>query len=164
MRDLLGGTSSFKRNHGLCLMFLLRFTGADPEPRPGLPSGHIPFSFSVPFSLFLNTHTLPDSDIQFTKFKSSSEIQVELQNGIGLANFRKALEGKCNIVTTCGSGMTAGILWLGLKTIGIEEISLFDEVGLCLYLYIFGFLRTYFSLGLGMRPETQVLSRKVQQE
>jgi thiosulfate/3-mercaptopyruvate sulfurtransferase len=43
-----------------------RFLGRDPEPRPGVPSGHIPGSKSLPFKLLLN----PDDT-----FKTNEEIK-----------------------------------------------------------------------------------------
>ncbi|KAI0271527.1 thiosulfate sulfurtransferase [Gloeopeniophorella convolvens] len=95
------------RSHG-------RYTGADPEPRPGLSSGHIPHSFSLAFNAFLQTNTVPNSDKTYTTFFPPDQLRRAL-----VATERD---------TTCGSGMTAGILWLGLKL--VEEsalVSLYDE-------------------------------------
>jgi len=38
------------------------------------------------------------------------------------------IEGEKSVVTTCGSGMTAAVLWLGLRLIGVQNIALYDEV------------------------------------
>jgi len=48
-----------------------RFLSTGPEPRPGISSGHIPNSFSLPFSLFLaqNTSTVPGETYMIFKFR-----------------------------------------------------------------------------------------------
>ncbi|KAI9460256.1 Rhodanese-like domain-containing protein [Lactarius psammicola] len=105
-----------------------RYTGSEPEPRPGLPSGHIPNSFSLPFGAFLQTNTIPRSDKTFTTFLAPNDLRRKLVEAVGTEHAQLILEGKRGVSTTCGSGMTAGILWLGLKL--IEEsavISLYDE-------------------------------------
>ncbi len=86
-----------------------RFTGADPEPRPELSSGHMPGSLSVPFSELLNEDgTLkPEPDLK----------QVFVQAGVDLAN---------PIVTTCGSGVTAAIPYLALTLLGHRNLALYD--------------------------------------
>lgn len=38
--------------------------------------------------------------------------------------------GRRGVVASCGSGMTAGVIWLALKSIGVEKIGLYDEVSL----------------------------------
>ncbi|KAI0005482.1 thiosulfate sulfurtransferase [Russula compacta] len=109
------------RSHG-------RYTGSDPEPRPGLSSGHIPHSFSLPFNAFLQTNTVPNSGNTFTTFLPPNELRQKLADAIGTDYARLVLEGQRTVITTCGSGMTAGILWLGLKL--IEEstpVALYDE-------------------------------------
>lgn len=30
-------------------------------------------------------------------------------------------------MTTCGSGMTASVLWLGLAAVGVKRLRLYDE-------------------------------------
>lgn len=108
-----------------------RWLGADPEPRPGLSSGHIPHSFSLPFQEFLetNSYTPPSavSSSTYTTYRSPEVLHISLQNALGPDNAKAVLEGKRSIVTSCGSGMTAGILWLGLKRMGVERVGLYDE-------------------------------------
>jgi len=108
-----------------------RWLGSDPEPRPGLPSGHIPNSFSLPFQEFLenNTYTPPaaSSPSTYSTYRSPEALHVSLQKALGPENAKAILEGKRGIVTSCGSGMTAGVLWLGLKLMGVERIGLYDE-------------------------------------
>jgi thiosulfate/3-mercaptopyruvate sulfurtransferase len=82
-----------------------RFTAEAPEPREGLPSGHIPGSTCVPSSNLIN----PDGT-----FKSVSELQGLLSNH------------KAPTITTCGSGVTAAILALGYARLGNWDVSVYD--------------------------------------
>ncbi|KAI0252604.1 Rhodanese-like domain-containing protein [Lactifluus subvellereus] len=109
------------RSHG-------RFIGLDPEPRAGLSSGHIPRSFSLPFNAFLQTNPTPNSEKTFTTFLSPNELRRKLVDAVGTEYAQLILEGKRGVTTTCGSGMTAGVLWLGLKLIKEStSVSLYDE-------------------------------------
>lgn len=49
-------------------------------------------------------------------------------NALGETNTKDVLEGRRKIVASCGSGMTAGVLWLGLRLLGVEKPALYDEV------------------------------------
>lgn len=104
-----------------------RFLGTDPEPRPGLSSGHIPHSFSLPFNTFLETHTVPNSSTQYTTFLSEPKLRQALIDAIGAEQAELVITGKRSITTSCGSGMTAGVLWLGLKLLGAADVALYDE-------------------------------------
>lgn len=86
-----------------------RFAGTEPEPRPGLRSGHIPGSRNVPYSRLLN----PDGTL-----KAPAELhQIFSEAGIDPAK---------PVVTTCGSGVSAAILSLALTLIGQPESGLYD--------------------------------------
>jgi len=104
-----------------------RFLGTDPEPRPGLSSGHIPHSFSLPFNVFLKTNTVPGSSTQYTTFLSEPDLRQALVHAVGADQAQLVLTGVRPITTSCGSGMTAGILWLGLKLLGAPKVALYDE-------------------------------------
>jgi thiosulfate/3-mercaptopyruvate sulfurtransferase len=104
-----------------------RFLGTDPEPRPGLSSGHVPHSFSLPSNVFLKTQTVPGSSAQYTTFLSEPELRQALVKAVGADQAQLVLTGKRPITTSCGSGMTAGILWLGLKLLGAPNVALYDE-------------------------------------
>lgn len=85
-----------------------RFKGEEPEPRPGLASGHIPNSRNVPFFKLIATDgTLRPTDELRTIFKSA---------GVDLTK---------PAITTCGSGATAAILGLALTRLGVP-FSLYD--------------------------------------
>lgn len=73
-----------------------RFTGKEPEPRAGLKGGHIPGARCLPFPALLKDGRL----------KPQAEI-AEAFVGAGLDVHKP-------IVATCGSGLTACILALGL--------------------------------------------------
>jgi thiosulfate/3-mercaptopyruvate sulfurtransferase len=86
-----------------------RFTGATPEPRAGMRSGHIPGSENVPYTDLLNADGT---------FRPISEIK---------ALFAKAgVDGSLQVVTSCGSGVTACILTLGLRLAGLPEGAVYD--------------------------------------
>ena len=105
-----------------------RFLGTDPEPRPGLSSGHIPNSFSLPFNLFLTQNTNIVSGDSYTTFKTRDQILGELKKAVGEEETKAILEGRRKVVASCGSGMTAGVLWLGLNLLGVKGVALYDEV------------------------------------
>lgn len=78
-----------------------RFEGRAPEPRPGLRSGHMPGALNLPFPAVLN----PDGTM-----KQGADLE---------AAFRAAgVDLDRPVVTTCGSGVTAAILSLGLAVLG----------------------------------------------
>jgi thiosulfate/3-mercaptopyruvate sulfurtransferase len=78
-----------------------RFRGTAPEPRPGLRAGHMPGALNLPFPGLLN----PDGTM-----KPTAELE---------AAFREAgVDPERPVITTCGSGVTAAILSLGLAVLG----------------------------------------------
>ena len=85
-----------------------RFAGRDPEPRPGLVSGHMPGAMSVPA-----TDLVADG-----RLKSVSELTAMFDKaGVDLSQ---------PIVTSCGSGVTASTLMLALKTAGARDVAIYD--------------------------------------
>lgn len=86
-----------------------RFTGATPEPRAGMRSGHIPGSASLPYTDLLNDDGT---------FRSVGDLR---------ARFAAAgADGSRPLVTSCGSGVTACILTLGLRLAGLPEGAVYD--------------------------------------
>ncbi|KIM84560.1 hypothetical protein PILCRDRAFT_818134 [Piloderma croceum F 1598] len=104
-----------------------RYLGTEPEPRPGLSSGHIPHSLSIPFTSFLQTHSFPHSSTKYTTYRTTAEIGQALVDAVGAIHLEQILKGERSIITSCGSGMTAGVLWLGLKLLGVRQVGLYDE-------------------------------------
>lgn len=85
-----------------------RFYGRAPEPRPGLRSGHIPGSKNVPWNeLVINGQLKQKIELK----------QIFEQAGVDLSQ---------PIIVTCGSGMTAAILFLALTVLGCQSIALYD--------------------------------------
>lgn len=78
-----------------------RFRGDAAEPRAGVRSGHMPGALNLPFGQLLN----PDGT---------------LKRGVPLeAAFRDAgVDLERPVITSCGSGVTAAILTLGLAELG----------------------------------------------
>jgi thiosulfate/3-mercaptopyruvate sulfurtransferase len=86
-----------------------RFTGAVPEPRAGMRSGHIPGSASLPYTDLLNADGT---------FKPEAELRARLAAA--------GVDGSRPVVTSCGSGVTACILTLGLRLAGLPEGAVYD--------------------------------------
>ncbi|WP_237151594.1 3-mercaptopyruvate sulfurtransferase [Oryzibacter oryziterrae] len=85
-----------------------RFVGAEPEPRPGLKSGHMPGAVSLPFGELIVDGRLKQADAIRAHFKAK---------GVSLEK---------PIVTTCGSGVSAAILTLALTYAGAVQVALYD--------------------------------------
>ncbi len=85
-----------------------RFTGVTPEPRPGISSGHMPGSTSVPFTELVEEGRLKPAEKLRELFTAKS---VDIGRPI---------------TTTCGSGVTAAVIALGLEIAGAECVSLYD--------------------------------------
>jgi thiosulfate/3-mercaptopyruvate sulfurtransferase len=86
-----------------------RFSGEQPEPRAGMRSGHIPGSRSLPYTDLLN----PDGT-----FRDPVALR---------ARFAQAgADGSRAVVTSCGSGVTACVLALGMRLAGLPEGAVYD--------------------------------------
>ncbi len=86
-----------------------RFRGEAAEPRQGLRSGHMPGARNVPFASLLND----DGTL-----KSPEALKAAYEDaGVDLAK---------PITTSCGSGVTAGILALALAIIGRPDVAVYD--------------------------------------
>ena len=86
-----------------------RFAGTEPEPRAGLRGGHIPGSLNLPYeTLYRPDATLLPPD--------------GLRQAFGAAGVDL---GK-PVATTCGSGITAAVLALGLHLIGHKKVAVYD--------------------------------------
>ncbi|MCD7060393.1 3-mercaptopyruvate sulfurtransferase [Pelagibacterium xiamenense] len=85
-----------------------RFTGDAAEPRPGLASGHIPGSRSLPFM-----EVIADGHI-----KSEADLRALIADA--------GIDPQKPVITSCGSGVTAAVLNLALDMIGAPRVSLYD--------------------------------------
>ncbi|KAJ7042480.1 Rhodanese-like domain-containing protein [Mycena alexandri] len=103
-----------------------RYLGTDPEPRPGLSSGHIPNSVSLPFNLFLENNVAKDGSA-YTTFLSEPQLRAAVVDALGLEKAQLVFDGKVSVIASCGSGMSAAILWLGLQSLGVKQVAIYDE-------------------------------------
>ena len=85
-----------------------RFLGRAPEPRPGLRSGHMPGALNVPSTSVVENGTLAAPEKLRRAFAAGG---VDLD---------------APIITTCGSGLTAAILWFALDALGKPPQALYD--------------------------------------
>ena len=86
-----------------------RFAGVDPEPRAGLRGGHMPGASNVPIASLIN---------QDGGLRSLDEIAAAFAAG--------GIETDRPVITTCGSGVTACGLALGLALLGNENVFVYD--------------------------------------
>ncbi len=86
-----------------------RYDGTAPEPRVGLPSGHMPGAASLPFTDLLN----PDGTM-----KPAEELrQIFAARGA---------EAEQPMIASCGSGVTACVIVLGAVQAGLPEPAVYD--------------------------------------
>lgn len=85
-----------------------RFQGTAPEPRPGLPSGHMPGAFNTPHAELIAGGAL----------KTREDLQA-LFAGEGV-DVDKPL------ITSCGSGVSAAIIALALARLGRWNAPVYD--------------------------------------
>jgi thiosulfate/3-mercaptopyruvate sulfurtransferase len=86
-----------------------RFHARAPEPRPGLRSGHMPGAHNIPYTELLAAD------------------QTLLPRAALRARFARAgVSADTAVVTSCGSGLTAAVLTLGLAVAGLPEGALYD--------------------------------------
>ncbi|MEK9970538.1 MAG: sulfurtransferase, partial [Ferrovibrio sp.] len=87
-----------------------RFNGTEAEPRIGLRGGHIPGSFNVPSSMMTDPNT--------GLFQSADALKdIFATAGVDLAK---------PVVNTCGSGVSACILTLGMYLLGHRQVAVYD--------------------------------------
>jgi thiosulfate/3-mercaptopyruvate sulfurtransferase len=87
-----------------------RFDGSEPELRPGLRGGHIPGSLNLPYTDLLEPsgRTVLPADALRRRFRDAG------------------VDPDRPMATTCGSGVTACVLALGLYLLGHKEVAVYD--------------------------------------
>ena len=86
-----------------------RFSGAEPESRPGLRSGHMPGARNLPHaSLYDDSGRLKDDAGLKAAFAAA---------GVDLTR---------PIIATCGSGVTAASIVLAAEKLGVRPVALYD--------------------------------------
>lgn len=86
-----------------------RFTGDEPEPRPGLRSGHVPGSRSLHYASLVSADgsMLPPEELD-RRFRAAG------------------VDPDAPVITTCGSGVTACVLALALEVAGHGGPRVYD--------------------------------------
>jgi len=84
-----------------------RFSGQEPEPRPGLRSGHMPGAGNLPFSQVLESGRMRAPDALS-------------------ALFGEWTEGDRRLVFSCGSGVSACVLALAAELAGHRNLAVYD--------------------------------------
>ncbi|WP_226554377.1 3-mercaptopyruvate sulfurtransferase [Celeribacter naphthalenivorans] len=85
-----------------------RFEGSQPEPRPGLRSGHMPGARNIPFDQVL-------SDGQYRDAEDIRRIWAAA-----------GLPDQGRIIASCGSGVTASVLALAAESAGLPVVTVYD--------------------------------------
>jgi thiosulfate/3-mercaptopyruvate sulfurtransferase len=86
-----------------------RFEGRAAEPRPGIRSGHIPGARNVPYNILFDASGA---------MKPLDEVREAFVGaGVDIAK---------PIVTSCGSGVSAGALTIALYRLGVTDTALYD--------------------------------------
>ena len=86
-----------------------RYTGTVPEPRAGLRSGHIPGARNVPWRDLVDEEGRLRGSDQIAAIFASAGVYVDKP-----------------VITSCGSGVSACILLLGLEQLGKRDGQLYD--------------------------------------
>ena len=87
-----------------------RFAGEEPEPRPGVRPGHIPGSKNLHYAQILSGDP--------TSLRPLMELEV-LFDGVGAGQSEQ-------VVTTCGSGISACLLAVALHELGRSPVAVYD--------------------------------------
>lgn len=87
-----------------------RFAGTEPEFRPGVRPGHIPGSGNLPYAEIVDAET--------GTFVAADDLRIAFD--------AQGATGAQPVATTCGSGITACILGLGLHLIGRDDWAVYD--------------------------------------
>jgi thiosulfate/3-mercaptopyruvate sulfurtransferase len=86
-----------------------RFTGTDPEPRAGVPSGHMPGALNLPYTDLVGADGSVLAPDRLRARLAAAGIRLERP-----------------VIATCGSGVSACTLLLALEILGHRDYALFD--------------------------------------
>lgn len=86
-----------------------RFAGETPEPRPGLRSGHIPGSLNLPYESLMG---------EDGRMLSGAALQSRFEEA--------GVDARQPVLCSCGSGVSACVLALGLHELGNPAVRVYD--------------------------------------
>jgi len=86
-----------------------RFEGQEAEPRPAPRAGHMPGAYNLPYSALINGNGT-----------------LKTAAGIRAAFEAAGVNPEHPVIATCGSGVSACILALGLAVLGNEHAAVYD--------------------------------------
>lgn len=84
-----------------------RYAGEMPEPRPGMESGHIPGSLSLPYASLIDNQT--------GLFKTGDALRSALAS----------VDASKPVAISCGSGVTACVVAIGLHNLGHTDAAVY---------------------------------------
>jgi thiosulfate/3-mercaptopyruvate sulfurtransferase len=87
-----------------------RFRGEVPEARPGLRVGHMPGAFNLPYNDLIDPKT--------GTMRSAEEIEAAIKAA--------GLDPATKVTASCGSGVTACVVALGLYLTGAPDAAVYD--------------------------------------
>lgn len=94
-----------------------RFEGKTPEPRAGLRSGHMPGAINLPHTRLLT----PEKQLRSVNELRTIFTEIFLSKGLSPTSIRSQ-----DIITSCGSGVTAAVINLALVVAGYGPGRLYD--------------------------------------
>lgn len=87
----------------------------------------MPHSISLPFSNLLSAKSSTTPPYQ--TLLPAAELEKKFIEALGDERWNQVKDGEKGVATTCGSGMTAAVLWLALSRVGVKsKPGLYDEV------------------------------------
>ena len=86
-----------------------RFSGAAPEPRPGLRPGHMPGALNLPWAQLITA----DGAL------AGPEV-------VAAAVARAGIDIQKPIITSCGSGVSAALLAMAFASLGRDDVAVYD--------------------------------------
>lgn len=88
-----------------------RFSGATAEPRTGMRSGHIPGSVNIPCGSLIDENGFLKDDEELVSIFKSQDINLQTD---------------LRIIASCGSGITACVIFLALYVLGHNNMHVYD--------------------------------------
>ena len=88
-----------------------RYNATEPEPRAGLRGGHLPGSINLPFQEMLQI----DNHMALKKAK---DLETVISNA--------GIDPSKPVISSCGSGVTAAVLYFSLHLLGIDAAAIYD--------------------------------------